>query len=555
MNKEKIKNNLESLKEDFHHFYCAVINNRMYYFPILFCMTIAYGFDLFNRTVSMDDLAYDYFNGSGNGFIAGLRWGVKANILVKTSEFTPFISKFASFVFMIIGAVLLSFIFYVANNKKEYIIPYTLLSCAITTFPLYNEIYSFFSCYADPIGLTLACLSIIIQLYFPKKVLMFVISGIIVSPLLGGVEPLAFLYVTLVLIVLFFQHINKKNEKYFWLIEGLYYTIPLFIGLALKYVIGYFLLFINNLEYAAVGSYGTKWFTRDISIGIKEILYNGFHYFIRGLSYFPISEFVIALFIFIAVLIKKVVIKDNDSFIIGILIIISLFFLSYIEGEQLHYRNAWTINLFYSFVVYVISNQLVMNINDNKHRKVSVIIIVLMFFVMIRQSIYFHELMALNNQRSENEAYVARAIGYKIYSEFDKDKTVIFCGEYQLGNFIENQITVKEDSIAGKVENWIRSITNHPLERLYPEFVDTNINSYFNTQKDAFDGQIMIKRYLSYYGYDINVLENLSRKEEEKLKGYYEGVAKKENMKPYEVKDMGEYILVYLGPTIDGINQ
>ena len=40
----------------------------------------------------------------------------------------------------------------------------------------------------------------------------------------------------------------------------------------------------------------------------------------------------------------------------------------------------------------------------------------------------------------------------------------------------------------------------------------------------------------------------------EKLKGYYEKIAIEENMKPYEIKDMGDYILVFLGPTIDGIN-
>ena len=69
---------------------------------------------------------------------------------------------------------------------------------------------------------------------------------------------------------------------------------------------------------------------------------------------------------------------------------------------------------------------------------------------------------------------------------------------------------------------------------------------------DAFNGQVMIQKYLSYYGFDINVLSDLSDEEEDKLKGYYELIAKEENMKPFDIKDMGDYILVYLGPTIDG---
>ena len=61
-----------------------------------------------------------------------------------------------------------------------------------------------------------------------------------------------------------------------------------------------------------------------------------------------------------------------------------------------------------------------------------------------------------------------------------------------------------------------------------------------------------MQRYLSYYGFDINVLSDLSDEEEDKLKGYYELIAKEEEMKPFDIKDMGDYILVDLGPTIDG---
>ena len=65
----------------------------------------------------------------------------------------------------------------------------------------------------------------------------------------------------------------------------------------------------------------------------------------------------------------------------------------------------------------------------------------------------------------------------------------------------------------------------------------------------------MLKNYMSYYGFDITVLEDLSDEEEKKLKGYYELIAKEEGMKPLEIKDMGDYIMVYLGPTIDRVSK
>ena len=173
----------------------------------------------------------------------------------------------------------------------------------------------------------------------------------------------------------------------------------------------------------------------------------------------------------------------------------------------------------------------------------------------LKQSVNLHTLLALNNQRSDNEAYIARTIGYKLYSEFDVSKTVIFCGEYQLGSFIQDQLIVDENSFAGKIESKIRDVIGHQSNRYYDEYVSTNVNSYWNYQMDAFFGQVMLKNYMAYYGFDINVLENLSKEEEDKLKGYYELIAKEEGMKPFEIKDMGDYILVYLGPTIDRVSK
>ena len=48
--------------------------------------------------------------------------------------------------------------------------------------------------------------------------------------------------------------------------------------------------------------------------------------------------------------------------------------------------------------------------------------------------------LALNNQRSDNEARIVNSIGQKLYSQFDLDKPVVFCGDYDMGHNIEYQI-------------------------------------------------------------------------------------------------------------------
>ena len=53
----------------------------------------------------------------------------------------------------------------------------------------------------------------------------------------------------------------------------------------------------------------------------------------------------------------------------------------------------------------------------------------------------------------------------------------------------------------------------------------------------------MMQEYLSYYGYDVKTLDDLPWYKYEN----YLYMAKDLNMKPYEIRDMGDYIFVYFG--------
>ena len=547
-----------NMKEKFKEFFKDIVCNKKYYIPLLFFTFVAYAFSIMNRTVSIDDLSYMMFGGDKHMAIAGYRWGLYLlNIFLYTSEYTPFIGRFFAYVLLLIDCVLLSFVFYLADRENKNVWRYTFLSVIFSTYPLINELW-YCTGLSVPIqynGVTfyfLFVFSAAIYLLNVQKINLrdTLIAGIILTPAMAGYESVVFAYVSLVFMVLFINNLHRGDNKYNWFMDGLKYALPLFVALILRFGIGKLLIILLNVNATAgAGNASIKWFSQDLSDSIMEILYNGWYYVIRALSYMPITEFLIGLVIFVVLCFgEKIAKKTKGSILLGVFLIISLFFLSLLQGEYLHYRTAQTVQLFVAFVAY-----LLIRYSETIDRLyIKTVTVCLLMFVSLRQSVYLHELLALNNQRSDNEAYIARTIGYKLYSEFDTSKTVIFCGEYQLGSFIEDQITIQKGSLAKKIESSIREMLGHDLEREYDEFVCTNINSFFNTQMDAFNGQVMIQKYLSYYGFDINVLSGLSKKEEDKLKGYYELIAKEEGMKPYDIKDMGDYILVYLGPTIDG---
>ena len=546
--------NVKKFRSDLKSFIDKVILNKFYYFPLVLFSLYAYGFNLVNRTVGMDDLAYKVFGGDYHYAFTQFRWGIYIlEPIIGVDNYTPFIGRFLALLLLIFASMLLCFIFFLFDEKNKGIWKYTIFSSIFVTYPLINEVWEF-NWLSLPINydgisffMCLACASIIYQIYNKFSVKTVLICGLLLTPVMAGYESVVFFYISLVFAVLFLR--NRENNTNNWFIDGLQFALPLVVGLIGRYAIGYLLIYAYGLQDRIVDTANRVYWTEDLIQAIKGIIHNGWYYGVRGLTYFPITEFVFAVLIFAIYVIYNRVHGNKNYILLGLFLVLSLFFLSFIQGDYLTYRTAQTVQLFVAFVAYMLVEWL------ERKRKSYPLIVVLLLCICLKQSVNLHTLLALNNQRSDNEAYIARTIGYRLYNEFDVSKTVIFCGEYQLGSFIQDQLVVDENTLGGKIEAQIRDLVDHQSNRYYDEYVSTNVNSYWNLQMDAFFGQVMLKNYLSYFGFDINVLENLPKEEEDKLKGYYELIAKEEGMKPFDIKDMGDYILVYLGPTIDRVSK
>ena len=540
-----MKERIKKIWNNICDFYKRIVIRPQYLIPAVTSIIVAYSFSALNRSVSVDDLGQYMYYGSENLKIAGTRWGhVLLNRIFQTVEFTPFVDKFFNMIFIFISATLFCLI--LDNIKKsDNIWKYAAVSCIWTCFPLINESFEFresMIIFADFV-IMFGCV-IYEQLNDEFDWKNILLAGVVLSPVMAGYESVMFSYITVVLIILYLNHLKNENGTYRWFMEGIRYALPMIIALILRYVIGFGLIFITGVEYQQNGSTGIKRFDQGVKKSIIQILYNGWYYVIRALSYMPAAEFVAAFIVFVIIVIRNGI-KDKVSMFLGLMMFVSVFTLSILQGNWLRYITAVPVNVFVVFVSYLFADCFE---NITKFH-LNIVVIVLLLFIGLRQSIYTHELLALNNQRSDNEAYIARTIGYRLYSEFDKDKTVIFCGQYQMGAFIEDQVTIKDGTVADTVENFVRSLTGHEEKPGKIKYIYSNINSHLNWAEHAFEGKMM-QRYLSYYGFDINVPEVIEGDEKEYLL-CYEEVAVSEGMKPLDIKDMGDYILVYLGPTVD----
>lgn len=532
-----VENAFIKTKNEIKDFYHKIGSRKEYYLSLLIISILSFGFSIFNRTVSIDDLFTDYYVGSGKLMISATRWGFTLYAaLFGQTEYMPFVFDFLAVLSLIAGAFLVSCLIYKYtkyNNHWAYII----FSCLYVSFPLLNEIFEYTGAnFAVYFGIALSALVILFVSNTENNLLILsIIYGLIYSPVISSYEASCFVYVLLVLICMYLKYRNDIKTNWNWLSDGIRYALPLIFALIFRVLIGFILIKLNNIAYKPNGDTFIYYFFNGTKYLAWVFVENILRYVIEW-NYMPVFEFSIFTLIFIIISIKES--KRNKSILVlNTFIVISVFFLSILQGKSLEYRQAQTVQMFTAFCGYLMIEK------TEKKALINKIITIVLLFICLRQSIYLHQILALNNQRSDNEAAIIQNIGYKIYSEFDKDKEVIFVvGDYELSNNINNQI-LSSNSLYSRTKNYIKKIINKNsviIDEGY-KYIDTNINPLLSWSIGAKDFTGNVEKLFSYYGFDINVNQEKCNEKE------YLDIAKNLNMKPFEIVDLGKNLLVCIG--------
>lgn len=501
-----------------------------YLFPLLICTSTSYLYSIANSTISIDDLLQEYYYEIDGIKIQILRWGqVFFNRLFSTTKYSPLVNELFGVIFLLLTTLCLtSILYYISNcdNKRTYV--YSAFSCIFITYPLINEYWEYYECLNIPISFFITSICIVYLLINRSSDYKdYLLIGLFMSLVSTTYESLVFAYITIVISILFLYKVIYKNGVFNWIKEGFRYAMPLFVAIILRFVIGKVVIFLVGTTASSYYGNEINWFNSDLSFQMQKLLFNGYYYFLKALCYFPITEFAICCIIFLVFIIKKQ--NKNSSIVIGLLLLVSLFMLPIIQCEHYGYRMAQSINFFVPLVCYLI-------LISTKKRSVYTLICCLLSIISLRQSVFMNNYLSLNNLRSENELYIVRQLGYKIYNEYGNSKPIAFTGEYEFGNFIESQIYFDEEALIIKAVDVIGNtfgFTDMPRA----ELLETNVNSLINWSKTW---DLAMKNYFSYCGYDIDVYVNDKNEDLDKL-------AKENNMKPYEILEFDDFLLVYLG--------
>ena len=523
---------LAAATAQFKAFWRDVACRLAYWLPLLLLTGLAYGFTTFNQVLSVDDLARSYYNLEGMAMVSSTRWGTTLwTLMFSLPEYSPFIDKFLGAVFLMLGATLFSAILYGVSGRNQRVWPFTAFACLFVTYPLINEIWEYSG--ANMIiggNFVLVGLALLLLASAPRVTPRAAIAaGILMTFVASSYETGMFVYISMVMMILYLKHCASDAafiKRRQWVREGLAYVPSLVIAVALRYIIGNALIALLGLEHEQVGATEINWLYRSLRYCLGGIHENVYTYGPRRFGYLPIAIFDITAVLFAAhCLIRSCRARSPRPLLIGFMLGLSLFGLSFLQGDRMPYRTAQTIQVFVGFTGFLLLNAMPAEAPRPVLRRVAAAATVLCMFLAFRQAVYLHWIMALDYQRSENEIAVIRDIGDRLRADYDLTKPVVFTGNDKLGDWISKQVYTPKDGD-------------------YLRLVSTNIQSILSWSKKAFSGQTQLQNYFAVCGYDINVIEHFESVDEYFA---YEDMARSIGMQPMEIRDIGDCILVYFG--------
>ena len=224
--------------------------------------------------------------------------------------------------------------------------------------------------------------------------------------------------------------------------------------------------------------------------------------------------------------------------------LLSLVLLSFVQGRYSPYRTCQVFALFVALAGLAVYELL----RRAAARRAVLLgsVQLLAVLLCLHQAMYLNHLLAVDYQRSEQEAAVVRTLGTELVRDYGTDKPVVLVGRYTLGENITRYTTADP--------------MQHPLYRFFREhtswesgdtvkYVETNCNSVLNWSITAFSevddvyGQAA-EHLFRYYGFALDMTHSAALHEQAQtyadahdLPGYPRTGA---------IVDCGDYVLVNL---------
>ena len=546
---------MRKYKTDLFHF----LQNKCYMAALMLTLLLSYGYSIATVSVGIDTLEGDRYVGSGGVMLSTGRFGMNfwAGLLgygTADPSYQPGIDLLAA---ILLGAAAVHFcmLLHKVSNGQISMFGYGVFSCIFISYPLINEIWEYSGanvCVCGGYLLDAIALNLLWDSWHQsgvQKLLRFTAASVCMLIVCSSYESLAVVYVLAVFAMLSLQEYESKEKTRFLALvkEGLWYAAALIVGVCLRVFLQMLINMVLPAQASANGATAIAWVFYPFEYLAKLLIKNLIiQYWLRGCFYLPIRELTIAVVIFVPMIVI-VAMRCRKKYLLftGAGMLLSLVLLSLLQGVYSAYRTCQTFALFFALVVLAVYEILCKLFHK---RNLIVAAVQLGLAVLcVHQAMYLNHMLALNYERSNEEAAVVRSIGTELEQSYDISKPVVLVGQYTLAGNITRYTTANPN----------QSVIYKQFREHKPDwetgdivkYVDTNCNSVLTWAAVAFgelDGVYgsAAENLFQYYGFNFTMQhsEILHKQaqayaEEHALPGYPQAGS---------IVDRGAYLLVNL---------
>ena len=519
-----------SLKQGFKKF----LLNPLYIFPVLISTILCYAYYLTHETVTIDSLSSDrYYHG-----LLVAQGRLTATIVENYLGFEHLpiaVENTIGLICFILGATVFCIIFDKAKPQKN-ILPYTFFTCFYITFPLMSEYFMFKGSVLTAGG---SILLVSFALFFALKIKNYIVSVFISSIFIffaySWYESFILVYIGAVFLLLILLADGQKSQKELFF-NGFLLSQTLFLGFSLEEIISNAIINICNITIDYNNAVGTAWLASSATL--KSFFYDFIYSFVSKI--FCYAPFTI-LFIFLGVAFVLMIFQTKSAkkpilifFYFGLAL--TVFFLSIYRGTESAYRTEQGIPFYIGAITLLLSSKI---INSNAKKALKIIASLSLVIILTAQICSSNYWYYVNVLRDKEEKQVICNIANDL-EKYDKNKPVIFIGDYRFSDNIKDKYVVKKDSIAGKIIDY----TSQKAEKSYNYCAcQTSIRSYITWSIYSFsNANIELKKFFNACGYDFKLGTN---------EQFIEATKKYINIPSYNdsgyILDTGDYIVVKVG--------
>jgi len=540
------------------------LNNKKYMAVILIVALLSYGFAMTHVTVSIDDLEYDRYFGSGQDMLRAGRLGHILWDFLRTRWANSYSIEFLGAALFLLAAISFSILYRRVSGGQISMEACTVFSGVLISYPLINEIWEYtrtgFNVCGGYLLVALAVLLVHSFLHSGKRNYgQLLIAAFLTMWICSGYESLASVYVFTVFSVLALQAIygqEKEKRVSHMLLQGMVYAVVLALGLLLRVVIHRVLLAVLHLEPSTNGATNILWGTEPAAVILKNLVWDILRgYILRGIIYFPLSELLAAGVVFLVIGVCACRKHGAVLLLPGAGMLGSLILLSVLQGKMSPYR---TCQVFASFVAFTAMLVVVCTQRANWRRLhwIPAGVCALGCALCLYQSVYLNSFLFMNHLRSEEEAFVVRDVGTDLKSVNLQNKPVIFIGEYTLSDMIVKAVSIPEDSRAWQVYcACFDRCARYLGEEFYWDYYgsrlpDTNVNSILKWSFLGYE-QEAAQKVFSFYGTEYTPVDKADFHEiYQQATDYAQEHATPAYPRDGYIVDVGEYLIVRMGENL-----